>query len=95
VRELVAEETVLEDDDYHSIKPIRVNATNNHEDELPSPETIDAYIKSVIDLYGQQKATAGHSTSQEKFSLRTPEVVGIIKKYKLRYDAIMLIPVVI
>lgn len=90
VRELVAEDTVLEDDDYHSVKPVRVNATNNHGGDLPSPETIDSYIKGVIDLHGQQIATAGHSASQEKVSLRTPEVIGIIKKYKLRYGAIML-----
>lgn len=83
-------ETVLEDDDYHSFKPVRVNATNNHDGELPSVETIDAYIKSVIDLHGQQGALTGHSALQETDSLRTLEVIVIIKKYKLRYDLITL-----
>ncbi|KAF9342966.1 hypothetical protein BGX34_007413, partial [Mortierella sp. NVP85] len=86
VRELVAEEPIIHDDEYHSIKPIRVRADHGGlEGDLPSPETIDAYVKSVIDLYGQQMAMQGQSSSHNTVNLRTKEVVGIIKKYKLRY----------
>lgn len=85
VRELVAEKPIIDDDEYHSIKPIRVRADHGGlEGDLPSPETIDAYVKSVIDLYGQQEGIRGRSAHQT-INLRTKEVVGIIKKFKPRY----------
>ncbi|KAI7817409.1 hypothetical protein BC939DRAFT_496685 [Gamsiella multidivaricata] len=71
VRELVADEIVQHEDDYHSIRPICINATADYEGDLPSPETIDAYVKAVVDLYEQQKSMAGRSIAQEKTSLRT------------------------
>ncbi|KAI7831556.1 hypothetical protein BC939DRAFT_489315 [Gamsiella multidivaricata] len=71
VQELVADEIVQHEDDYHSIRPIRINTTADYEGDLPSPETIDTYVKAVVDLYEQQKSMAGRSIAQEKTSLRT------------------------
>jgi len=88
VRELVAEEPVIDDDDYHSVKPIRVRSKRGgFEGDLPSPETIDAYVKSVIDLYNQQLALNREGQPSNKMiNLRTSEVLGIIKGYKQRYE---------
>lgn len=86
MQELVADNVVLKEDDFFSIKPIRVNAKDGHEGELPSPETIDSYVKSVIDLHTQQMAVQDLSAHQT-VNLRTKEVLGIIKNYKLRYES--------
>ncbi|KAK3827863.1 MAG: hypothetical protein J3Q66DRAFT_382745, partial [Benniella sp.] len=85
IQELVADEMVLADDDSDSIKPIRVHVTDGYEGDLPSPETIDAYVKAVIDLYNRQSDIAGQTTSHETTFSRTKEVAEIIKKYKRRY----------
>jgi hypothetical protein len=81
----VAEEPFIDDDDYHSIKPIRVKSRRGGlEGDLPSPETIDAYVKSVIDLYNQQVSMNGGSQAP-RINLRTSVVLGLIKGYKKRY----------
>lgn len=86
LRELVAEEIVLNlEDDYHSVKPLRVFAKAGSEGKLPSPAMIEAHVTSIVDLFDHQNAMAGNVRTTEKSSLRPAEVKGVIQKYKLRY----------
>lgn len=92
LQELVAEESIIdEDDDYYSIKPLRINVRQGCEGELPGPSLIDLHVTAMVDLYEQQASLEGQPRSLMKSPLRTREVAAIIKKYKLRYSDTVII----
>ncbi|KAK3810752.1 MAG: hypothetical protein J3Q66DRAFT_413873 [Benniella sp.] len=73
-----------------SIKPIRVRATDDYEGDLPSPETINAYIKAVIDLHSQQRAN-NREASDKTVNLRTSDFVESLKRNGSRRDVMLAI----
>lgn len=81
----MAEEVIVEEDEFYSIRPLRIRVKPGYDGELPGPNLIEAHVTAIIDLFEQQNSLNGQSRGKEKSTLRTREVTAVIQKYKQRY----------
>lgn len=82
VSELLASETVINEENPHlSVIPIRVNASDDYEGDLPSYSTVMFHIKGVRDLYIQQCINE-EKVADPVGTIRTPEIQALLESFK-------------
>ncbi|KAG0321868.1 hypothetical protein BGZ99_003635, partial [Dissophora globulifera] len=92
----MTENIAEEHDPVRGIEPLRVNPKVRSQQQLPydpnlplpSYETVDAYIKAVIDLYVSQKSDSTNKAMQNESHPRSAQVRTLMKKYHLRMAAL-------